>query len=113
MTDDPAECLVRDCSAAADREDPPIGWTRDRLGRLCCPAHPAATACRLCGALRGGASLFCPACRHADDRAGERYDVLLREPPPDETVARLRERLATGDVPVRRVRIDRVSPPDA
>lgn len=55
-------CQIAVCTSVTDRSDPGPGWTRDGIGQLFCPAHPVATACRICGDDKGEGAALCGPC---------------------------------------------------
>lgn len=69
-TDAPAtaRCTVEQCTATGTLANPGGDWTRDAKGRHFCPAHPAATSCRICGHDKGTNLIICGPCARDDNK---------------------------------------------
>ena len=66
-----AHCTVEQCTTTGTLASPGGDWTRDQRGRHFCPAHPAATSCRICGRSKGVNLMICAACARNDSKEQE------------------------------------------
>jgi len=65
---DVAQCTVEQCTTTGTLANPGGDWTRDDKGRRYCPAHPAATSCRICGRNKGSNRLICRPCASSEEQ---------------------------------------------
>jgi hypothetical protein len=63
-----AHCTVDQCTTTGTLANPGGNWTRDDQGRHFCPAHPAATSCRICGRDKGTNRIICGPCARDDSK---------------------------------------------
>jgi hypothetical protein len=63
-----AHCTVDRCTTTGTLANPGGDWTRDAKGRHFCPAHPAATSCRICGRDKGTNLIICGPCAGASSK---------------------------------------------
>lgn len=63
-----AHCTVERCTTTGTLADPGGDWTRDDKGRHFCPAHPAATTCRICGNDKGTNLIICGPCARGENK---------------------------------------------
>ncbi|MFD9248532.1 hypothetical protein [Streptomyces bottropensis] len=68
VTPSVARCTVEQCTATGTLANPGGDWTRDAKGRHFCPAHPAATSCRICGLDKGTNLIICGPCARDDNK---------------------------------------------
>ena len=66
-----ARCTVEQCTAGGTLADPGGNWSRDDKGRHFCPAHPAATSCRICGRDKGTNRIICGPCARDDSKEND------------------------------------------
>ena len=63
-----AHCTVERCTTTGTLASPGGNWTRDERGRHFCPAHPAATSCRVCGRDKGTNQIICGPCARGENK---------------------------------------------
>lgn len=63
-----AHCTVEQCDTTGTLTNPGGNWTRDTTGRHFCPAHPAATSCRICGHDKGTNRIICGPCARNENK---------------------------------------------
>lgn len=66
-----ARCTVEQCTTTGTLANPGGNWSRDAKGRHFCPAHPAATSCRICGRNKGDNLIICGPCARDDSKENE------------------------------------------
>jgi len=66
-----AHCTVEQCTVTGTLANPGGDWSRDDKGRHFCPAHPAATSCRICGRDKGNNLIICAACASDKNKENE------------------------------------------
>jgi hypothetical protein len=66
-----ARCTVDRCDMTGTLDEPGGNWSRDGCGHHFCPAHPAATSCRICGRDKGTNRIICGPCARDDSKEQE------------------------------------------
>ena len=63
-----AHCTVEQCTTTGTLANPGGNWSRDAQDRHFCPAHPAATSCRICGRDKGSNTIICGPCARGENK---------------------------------------------